>query len=168
MNDRFKFRVWITAPITRDVEEEKEVSFYIYDIALYDDGGIGFSRDSLLDALDKLNLTEGQRNEIEDYISDNSYSEDWEWYAISFDRIEQCTGLKDKNGKLIYEGDILKSIYSEIMQYRIYWEGRGYRMRVYGSDNKIVDDCPIFINAADVLEVIGNIHENADLLENEE
>lgn len=82
--------------------------------------------------------------------------------------VEQCTGLKDKNGKLIYEGDILKSIYSEIMQYRIYWEGRGYRMRVYGSDNKIVDDCPIFTNAADVLEVIGNIHENADLLENEE
>lgn len=78
---------------------------------------------------------------------------------------EQCTGLKDKNGQLIYEGDILKSTYSEIMQYRIYWEGRGYRMRVYGSDNKIVDDCPIFINAADVLEVIGNIHENADLLE---
>jgi hypothetical protein len=28
MNDRFKFRVWITAPIIRDVEEEKEVSFY--------------------------------------------------------------------------------------------------------------------------------------------
>lgn len=80
---------------------------------------------------------------------------------------EQCTGLKDKNGTLIYEGDILKSIYSEIMKYRIYWEGRGYRMRVYGSDNKIVDDCPIFTNAADVLEVIGNIHENADLLENE-
>lgn len=82
--------------------------------------------------------------------------------------LEQCTGLKDKNGKLIYEGDILKSIYSEIMQYRIYWEGRGYRMRVYGSDNKIVDDCPIFTNAADVLEVIGNIHENADLLGEEE
>lgn len=79
--------------------------------------------------------------------------------------LEQCTSLKDKNGKLIYEGDILKSTYSEIMQYLIYWEGRGYRMRVYGSDNKIVDDCPIFTNAADVLEVIGNIHENADLLE---
>lgn len=82
--------------------------------------------------------------------------------------VEQCTGLKDKNGKLIYEGDVLKCVYSEIMQYRVYWEGRGYRMRVYGSDNKIVDDCPIFVNAADVLEVIGNIHENADLLENEE
>ena len=30
MNDRFKFRVYITAPITRDIEEEKAVSLYIY------------------------------------------------------------------------------------------------------------------------------------------
>ena len=86
-------------------------------------------------------------------------------YPVRPETVGQCTGLKDKNGKLIYEGDILKCIYSEIMQYCVYWEGRGYRMRVYGSDNKIVNDRPIFINAADVLEVIGNIHENKDLLE---
>lgn len=29
MNDRLKFRVWITAPITRDVEEEKEWKDYL-------------------------------------------------------------------------------------------------------------------------------------------
>lgn len=155
MSDRFKFRVWITAPITRDVEEEKEVSFYIYDIALYDDGGIGFSRDSLLDALDKLNLTEGQRNEIEDYISDNSYSEDWEWYAISFDTIEQCTGLRDKNGKLIYEGDIVREISKKEPEWEEYiitveWKGCGF--------NLYRDDEFDFL-------VIGNIHENKDLLD---
>lgn len=169
MNDRFKFRVYITAPITRDVEEEKEVSFYIYDIALYDDGGIGFSRDSLLDALDKLNLTEGQRNEIEDYISDNSYSEDWEWYAISFDRIEQCTGLKDKNGKLIYEGDILNSLYrSDGCEglYKIVWcEGRLLPEKFGNHQQKQVT---IHLTNLKWCEVIGNIHENADLLENEE
>lgn len=160
MNDRFKFRVWITAPITRDVEEEKEVSFYIYDIALYDDGGIGFSRDSLLDALDKLNLTEGQRNEIEDYISDNSYSEDWEWYAISFDKIEQCTGLKDKNGKLIYEGDIVKA-FGFKDYYKLVCR---FRDSSFCLDH--IDGSPYnFAHSVSPVEVIGNIHENTDLLE---
>lgn len=155
MSDRFKFRVWITAPITRDVEEEKEASFYIYNIALYDDGGIGFSRDNLLDALDKLNLTEGQCNEIEDYISDNSYSEDWEWYAIGFDIIEQSTGLKDKNGKLIYEGDIVREISKKEPEWEEYittveWKGCGF--------NLYRDDEFDFL-------VIGNIHENKELLD---
>lgn len=168
MNDRFKFRVWITAPITRDVEEEKEVSFYIYDIALYDDGGIGFSRDSLLDALDKLNLTEEQRNEIEDYISDNSYSEDWEWYAISFDRIEQCTGLKDKNGELIYENDLIKCPNGI---YRIAVDDFGLWTAIYENNplKGVAEWSDIVKNYAFnqenvELEILGNIHENPDLL----
>lgn len=36
-------------------------------------------------------------------------------------------------------------------------------MKVYGTNNKIVDDANLFLDT-DILEVIGNIHENADLL----
>ena len=177
MNDRFKFRVWITAPITRDVEEEKEVSFYIYDIALYDDGGIGFSRDSLLDALDKLNLTERQRNEIEDYISDNSYSEDWEWYAISFDGIEQCTSLKDKNSKLIYEGDIVRSesypfkreegTYNYAAEICFDKDSAAFFYWIFRTSSRVAGRSEGNTGQLDEYEweVIGNIHENADLLE---
>ena len=78
--------------------------------------------------------------------------------------VEQCTGLKDKNGKLIYEWDILKCVHSDIMKYKIYWGRSCWRMKVYGTGNEIVDDTHLFLDTT-TLEVIGNIHENPELLE---
>lgn len=87
----------------------------------------------------------------------------------------QCTGLKDKNGKLIYEGYILKYTskptntqknnpeykpYTE--NYFVVWEDfyTGYNLR----SKEKVNCFNLGIMAKDC-EVIGNIYENPELME---
>jgi len=82
--------------------------------------------------------------------------------------VMQYTGLKDRNGVEIYEGDIVEH-YGLI--YAVEWDrygvwmlkGLNHRAMPDGSDQKIGDE--MLCNEWKEIEVIGNIYENPELLE---
>lgn len=74
----------------------------------------------------------------------------------------QSTGLKDKNGKEIFEGDIVKmskDVYSE----PTYYEVVRHRGGAYRLESK-KHGCELWLRHADC-EVVGNVYENPELLE---
>lgn len=80
--------------------------------------------------------------------------------------VEQCTGLKDKNGKLIYEGDLIKSP-NNINVLEVLWEKGVWQTKEYRKNG--MNEQFLYILATKYgVEIIGNIHENPELLKEEQ
>lgn len=91
-----------------------------------------------------------------------------ERFEVDPSTICQCIGLKDKNGTLIWENDImvahLDENYPEDETYiRILWHGSGFCTKEKGSE----DTLPIDKFDQEHFEVCGNIFDNPALSESE-
>lgn len=90
-----------------------------------------------------------------------------ESYEVDENTICQCTGLKDKNGKLIWENDIVRDEYGNF--YKAFWQNDYYQFSFCSKTGvfPIGAKWNLWSFKSFEIEVTGNIFDNKELLESE-
>ena len=95
-----------------------------------------------------------------------------EKYTVYVDTVGQFTGLTDKNGRKIFEGDIIHLEYSQVFfggeYFGEYTAEVSYKEGCFitnGINNGDEIETPLSGFDNDELEIIGNIHDNPEMLE---
>lgn len=147
--DRFKFRVCLKLAT-------KSILLYSNNVD-FDNKQIRLSEKDFKKQIESYNLTP-EDNEI---LWKHAYYEEVDYYPdvfVEFDDMEQSTGLKDKNGNLLYEGDIVYDNINDELGI-IEFDEDEVKFGI------LFDDVFYDFSNAFELELYGNIHENKDLLE---
>ncbi|MCM1315093.1 MAG: YopX family protein [Prevotella sp.] len=92
-------------------------------------------------------------------------------FSVYADTVGQYTGLTDRNGVKIFEGDIVSfaDCWDEQHKGFVYWNSGSYNVDCSKSSNKEHGNYfRLFTAYACVAKVIGNIHDNPELLGGDE
>ena len=86
-------------------------------------------------------------------------------HAVDPNTIGECTGLRDKNGKLIFEGDVVRVRGVDLPHWIDYGEIREvkYRNGAFAPFDEYDSDCNTYVLAGDC-EIIGNVIDNPEIL----
>jgi len=155
-----KFRTWI------DIGDKSEVTGMVYEVVPYNsshDGNVGAFTENVNDAISNTGYqyTDGEFHHLEsgevidgDEFNVRDIDGDWIFFE---GELMQYTGLKDKNGKEIYEGDILKTVNGDWGV--IVWNAPFFELTISETQSSLYTR--EWLSKG---EVIGNIHENPELL----
>lgn len=117
-----------------------------------------------------VDLGEDEAPEIHGFDPYREGDEIWREITVDSDTVGQFTDFLDKNGKKIYEGDILDvtvfDCFDNDRQYRVYvgWIGSEF-MGIDVKDSDSAWNLCWLCNQDEEIEVIGNIHDNPELLD---
>lgn len=133
MTREIGFRAW-----------DKDLKCYFYDVAVYPN-----------------NIVAIQRHNIESMMLNAQYGAT-HWTELGKNVVvEQYTGLKDKNGKKIYVGDIMRY---DAIDYQVLWADYYASFETKRLNSPWSNEGLTLHFLASVGSVIGNIHENPELL----
>jgi len=126
----------------------------------------------MMSLVDKIEFEEGKPVSISVTIeaTDFDHTDEWSDYEVGDDIIlQQYSGLKDKNGKEVYEGDIVE--YKEFGESKskkgvVVFETGAFGLETINGSFDGSFDYGIEELSWEGFEVIGNIYENPELLNN--